>query len=191
MAWQSRVYRLTGTAPLLMHNGLLASPTNKWARLMKEISSKRAKTDADHEELARLEFFGSLYLTKDGPVLPAEALTAVIIEGAKKERMGKVAATGVFVTQHACLEYDGPRTAEELWADEAFRHQALVRIQRNRVLRTRPMFDNWSAVVNVDYEDRVVASAKALDRWLELAGREVGLLDWRPRFGRFTVGVVR
>lgn len=158
---------------------------------MKEISSKRAKTDADFEELARLEFFGGLYLTQDGPVVPAEALTACIIEGAKKERKGKVAATGVFVTEHACLEYDGPRAAEKLWKDERFRHQSLVRIQRNRVLRTRPIFNDWAIVFTAEYEDRVVNSNKALDRWIEVAGREVGLLDWRPRYGRFNVEVAK
>lgn len=53
---------------MLMHNGQLADPSNEWARAIKEISGKRAKTAADYEEMARLEWLGSLYLNQHGPI---------------------------------------------------------------------------------------------------------------------------
>lgn len=193
MAWKTRKYRLTGITPLLMHNGQLAAPGNKWSRLMKEITSKRNKTDADYEELARLEFFGGLYMTQDGPIIPAENIKAMLIRAAKGERMGKDAGAGVMVNEHADLEYDGPRTAQELWDSGDFTHSSLVKIRGSRTTRTRPVFEGWEAIVVVEHEDTFV-DAKDLDRWMHDAGVRVGLGDWRPemygRFGRFGVEVI-
>ena len=194
MAWQERKYKLTGMTPMIMHNGQMASPINKWARLIKGISSKRNKTDADYEEMARLEFFGSLYMSKDdGPIVPAKNLTALIINGAKKERKGKDAGAGIFVTDHARLDYDGPRTVEELWESEEFISQEMVNVQRSKVLRTRPIFEDWSLVLHLEYEDTLV-NTREIDRWLEIAGLQIGLGDWRPqyygRYGRFNVEAV-
>ena len=75
---------------------------------MIKISGKRIKTDADLEELARLEFQGSLYFGKEGPFLPAQVIEASIIDGAKKSKDGLKAKAGMFVEKGAILEYDGP-----------------------------------------------------------------------------------
>lgn len=184
MAWQLVEYQLTSVCPMLMHNGQTANPLNKWAKLMRQISSKRAKTDADHEELARIEFMAGLYMNEQGPVLPANMIDAVLVNAAKKTKEGQLAKSGVFCQAHAFLEYDGPRKAEELWADERFRHTALVRIQSSRVARTRPVFNEWSATVGLNIEDGVVNSTR-VDEWMRIAGSQIGLGDWRPQHGRF------
>ena len=185
MAWQTLRYQLTSSAPLLMHNGQAANPLNKWAKLSKQISSKRAKTDADHEEMARIDFLASLYMAPDGPVIPSYVLDAVLVNGAKKSKEGMIAKSGAFCLEHARLEYDGPRTAEELWAEERFRHTALVRVGNAKVVRCRPVFNEWSAVVSVNIENTIVNPAR-VDDWWKVAGTQVGLCDWRPQHGRFT-----
>lgn len=185
MAWQTVKYRLTGEAPLIMHNGQTADPLNKWAKLMKQVSGKRQKTDADYEELARLEFNAALYLDKDGPIIPNTVLDSMIVNAAKKSKEGQLAKSGVFCLIPARLEYDGPRTVTELWNDERFRFSAIVRVGMARVARTRPIFREWSAVVTLNVEDTVVNPAR-IDDWLNVAGTQVGLCDWRPQFGRFT-----
>lgn len=186
--YQHKEYRLHSQLPgLLMHNGQSANPTNQFAKAIKQISSKRSKTDADFEAMAKLEFMASLYLYEDsGPSLPAENITAMLIKAAQTQRKGKTAASGLFVMEHARLEYDGPRTPEELWKEERFRHVALVNVQRARIARTRPIFKTWTALVKVTYEDQQVNEAQ-LDEWFLIAGEQVGIGDWRPRFGRFTV----
>lgn len=189
MAWQERTYRLKSSAPMLMHNGQTANPLNKFAKAMKQVSSKRVKTDADYEELARLEYSAALYMDETGPVIPAQCIDAMITEAAKKQRKGKDAKAAVFCPDHAGLEYDGPRTVEELWGDESFRLVANVRIQSNRVVRTRPMFDDWTASVTLRYEETLVNPGE-LDQWMDIAGNSVGIGDWRPRYGRFTVVAV-
>jgi hypothetical protein len=62
--------RITGAAPLILHNVQLADPLNAYAKEMKKISGKRRKTDADLEELARFEWHGSLYVSQGQVVIP-------------------------------------------------------------------------------------------------------------------------
>lgn len=186
MAWQTLRFRLTSEAPLLMHNGQTADPLNKWAKLMKQTSGKRIKTDADYEELARLEFYAGLYLDKDGPILPNTVIDSLLVAAAKKSKEGQLAKSGVFCLKPARLEYNGPRAVPELWADENFRFSAIVRIGMARVPRTRPIFKQWSAVVELNVEDTVVDPAR-IGEWLSIAGSQIGVGDWRPQFGRFTV----
>lgn len=134
--------------------------------------------------MARLEFFSGLYLGSNGPVLPSYMIDAVLVAGAKKSKEGQLAKSGVFCTEHASLEYDGPRAAEELWADERFRFSAIVRVQNARVARMRPRFETWQATVTLKYEPTTV-NVSRIDDWITVAGTLVGLGDWRPQNGRF------
>lgn len=185
MAWKTLKYKLTASAPLIMHNGQTADPTNKWSKSIKLISSKRAKTDADYEEMARLEFLAGLYLGEDGPILPAYMIEAAILGGAKKSKEGQSSKSGCFCLEHAKLEYEGPRTANDLWGDDQFHFSSIVRVQSSRVSRMRPIFREWSAVVTLNIEDTLINPAR-VDEWLNAAGSQVGLGDWRPQYGRFT-----
>lgn len=189
MAWQTAIYRLTSDAPMLVHNGQTADPLNKWAKAMKAISGKRKKTDADYEELARLEFMAGLYMGPDGPIIPAANIDSMVINAAKKNREGKLAQSGAFCMKDAIMQYEGPRAADDLWKDDRFRHVAIVRVQSARVARTRPVFRDWAATVEISFEDTVVNKAQ-LDAWLHIAGTQVGLGDWRPQHGRFSVEAV-
>ncbi len=153
---------------------------------MKPISSKRKKTEADYEEMAHIEFLGSLYLDENGPILPSYVIEALVINGAKKSNEGPSAKSGCFCPLHAKLEYDGPRTAEALWKDENFRFVSIVRVGTARLSRTRPIFNKWSAIITLNIEDTLVNFAR-VDDWLAAAGTQVGVGDWRPQNGRFTV----
>lgn len=186
MATRKLEMKWSGVAPLIMHSGQLSDPLSKWSKEMKRVSSKRSKTDADHEQMAKIEFFGSLYMGADGPVIPAENIEAVLIEGAKKVRRGVDAKAGLYVLEHAKLEYDGPRDPEQIWSDEQFRSRVPVRIQKNRIMRTRPIFKSWSLLVRVEFEDSLLNQADVLE-FSKKAGAIVGLCDWRPKYGRFAV----
>ena len=50
--------KIRSLSPLIMHNGQLADPFNHFSKAKKEITGKRAKTDADMMEIARLDWFG-------------------------------------------------------------------------------------------------------------------------------------
>lgn len=151
---------------------------------MKAISSKRVKTDADHEEMARIEFLSSLYLNEQGPVIPTTWVDATIINAAKKNKEGTLAKSGVFCKAHSNLEYEGPRTPSELWETADFRNRSLVKVGAARVMRTRPVFNSWSALIEVSIEDSIVDPSR-LSYWFQIAGLYIGFGDWRPQFGRF------
>jgi hypothetical protein len=99
----------------------------------------------------------------------------------------KVLAQSAVVTKGpARLAYEGPRTVEGLWADPRFRLTAPVVVQRNKVMRTRPIFPEWQATIAIDLETSVANPAQ-LAQWLAVASAFCGLGDWRPRYGRFMV----
>jgi hypothetical protein len=177
---------IVGTAPLVMHNGQTADPLNKYAKMLKAVSSKRKKTEADYEELARIEFFAGLYMGQSEPVIPARLLEAAVVEGARKSKSGKQVRAGVIVEKHATLVYDGPRTAKALFEDERFRLALPVRVGQVRVVRTRPYFEKWSAVIELSYLEDIV-NPTDLTGAVRAAGMLVGLGDWRPRYGRFAL----
>ena len=136
--------------------------------------------------MARLEFMAGLYMGEDGPILPSYVIDSLVINGAKKSKEGQIAKSGCFCPQHARLEYNGPRTADELWADERFRLSAIVRVGTARIARTRPVFKEWSTLITLNAEDTMVNPAR-VEEWLTAAGTQVGVGDWRPQNGRFTV----
>ena len=179
-------YKIEGIAPLIMHNGQLADPLNDYAKALKKLSGNKKKTDATHEEMARVEFMGGLYVDDDlRPCIPGSCLEAVITEAAKEKRQGKDAKRGVICDGNFPIKYDGPIGADELWDDKRFRDRRAVRIKQVRIMRTRPIFKKWSADVSISYLPDVFNESD-VNELIERAGM-VGLMDYRPRFGRFEV----
>lgn len=180
-------FRLTGVNALILHNGDLADPLNKFAKEMKKVSSKKMKTEADLERLAELEFKGGLYVNeKMHPILPPEGIKACIVSGAKKSKEGQVAKAGVWVPKAGILEYEGPKTVDSLWQDENFRLRNRVRIKTNTVMRTRPIFKEWACAIEVQYNS-AICNPDQIHNWLKVCGEQCGSFDWRPDYGHFTV----
>jgi len=171
-----------------MHNGQTADPLNPFSKAMKEISSKRKKTDSDYEAMANIEYRAGLYLSKKNElIIPSRVLESVLVEGAKKSKEGKLALSGMFVDTDALLDYEGaPMSVDELVASEDHRICVAVRVGMAKVMRTRPHLKNWSAKFKVSLNSDVANEAQ-LKRWVEDAGAYVGVGDWRPRHGRYEV----
>lgn len=178
---------LNGTAPMLMHNIQLADPLHPIARAMKEISSKRKKTDEDQFRLAELEFKGGLYISDElGPFVPGVNVEKCLVEGARITKQGKQVERGLFVVENECpLLYQGPRSADALWANEDFRSRMAVKVGTSRVQRTRPMFRTWALEATAEV-DPALLNLESVQSIATDAGNMVGLGDFRPRYGRFT-----
>lgn len=181
---------MTGVRPLLMHSARLANPLDTTVKAMKAISGKRSKTDDDHIEMARLEYAGSMYINADlGPYIPGENIERCLVDAGKITKKGTAIQRALFIkTDINPLLYKGPRTLEELWADENYRHVASVKVQTSRVMRTRPHFPEWTVVAQGVLDTSILDLAE-LGSIAETAGSMIGLGDYRPRFGRFTVSV--
>ena len=194
MAYQVRKYKIIGESALIPHNGQLANPLNQFSRDLKKISGKRDKTEADFEEMARLEWFGSLYLDNGCPCIPSEVLEATFLSGAKKKKRGVQAKAGMFCDKNFPLVYNGSNgekpDLQKMWESEEYRFSVPVVVQRSRVIRTRPRFNAWSALVEIHFDDKLLNPGEILDI-MKIAGEQVGLCDWRPKFGRFTVQEIK
>lgn len=184
-------FRCVGFAPLLMHNGAMANPLNPRVKEMKAITSLRKKTDENHLELQRLEFAASLYLDAKGRVIiPSSNIEGTLVEGAKKAKLGKAFKSAVMVADDAILNFGEQLTAEQLWEqNERYADVRAVIVNNSRVMRTRPIFHDWSIEFSADFDDEQI-NRDQLIKATEDAGRMVGLCDYRPKFGRFTVEVL-
>jgi len=179
--------KISGLTPMLMHNGRLANPIDPIVRAIKEFSGKRNKTDDDHEQISRLEFLGGLYLGEDGaPCVTGESLEGMLVEGAKKAKKGRKLKAAISCGETWPLIYDGPKQPDALWQDKRFVDVRSVGVQRVKVMRTRPIFKSWALKFEVEYLPSVVNPGDVKTA-LEVAALEVGLSDYRPRFGKFVV----
>lgn len=210
MAIENHKFRITGTTTLLMHCGQTANPLNQFAKAMKRLSGKRNKTDEDHEEMARLEWWAGLYLSNaptinppsevvpaDGTsvIIPAHVLDSCIREGARKSKLGKQASAGCCVDNDGAFKHDGPKDLLQLSNSARHQHQAAVKVGTSKVIRTRPCFPIWSCDFNVTIDNTVIEADQILGA-LESAGKLVGIGDWRPgaprggSYGRFEAEVL-
>lgn len=166
----------------------MCDPMNNFARDLKKLTGKKKKVDADHKQMASVEFLGGLWVAGDPvrPVIIDEAINACLIGGAMKIKSGPTAKAGVLCEEHAVLVYDGPTDPHELLKDERFHFRRPVKVGKSRVIRVRPIFTKWEAIATVAYEDSMV-DAETVLKFAELGGFQCGLGDWRPKFGRFRV----
>lgn len=186
---------LTGTSPLLVHNVQLADPDNKWAKEMASIAAKRSnKTEEDRAALARLEWFGGLYLAPDieGPVIPTANVKRCLNEAAKSKRWGRDVLRSIHPRDlFSPIIYDGPRDPVALYKREEFVDRRVVAIGRQRVVRVRPVFHPWALVLDVE----LIEDLMDFDQLVEIgqmAGTIEGLGDNRINgFGRFTFNAER
>lgn len=189
---------VNGTA-LVTHNERLADPLDSITRAIAAVSKKRNKTISDHEELARLEWYGGLYTTSpveavDGDItvpedckitVPAWNLIRCLQDGARRHKRGVDVPKGIHpLTEHCQFEYDGPTDLADLWADGRFMLRKTVGVQRARTTRTRPLFYPWKATLPIEV-DPVIFDLDTLANLWEDAGRYSGLGEMRPVYGRF------
>jgi hypothetical protein len=181
--------KLVGTKRLLMHNGQLADPLCAASKALARLTSKKNKTIADHEEIARVEWNGGLWLDSGRPCIPAEALMASFVGAAKLRKRGEEARAGLIVEANAIIEYDGARDLDELWLDKRFRLRTAVRVRSARTMRTRPCFDDWSVEFTANYLASLLDRSLVFETW-QTAGFVKGIGDWRPVNGTYEVSLI-
>lgn len=178
--------KIEGIAPLLMHNGLLADPTNPFVIANKPVTAKgKNKTEEDQAFLDKNSWMGGLY-TKDGKVIvPGLLLDATIMYGARKTKKGKHVECGVSVYDDPILDFpDKNKSIDWLYESGKYIDRRMVNVQRARVARVRPRFNEWSLSFTVHFDNEVINGSQLL-AFIDAAGAYVGLGDFRPRFGRF------
>ena len=191
--------KLRGVRPQIMHNGAAGIDKRSPANLEKmEIARKRSadRTEDDDDRLRELECQMSIWYDDAGaPTIPTGALRAAIETAARKLKQGPQVREGMIVGEVTAFDYDREAlgtTVEELSRNAQFTVPVVV--QRNRMERTRAKFDAWSVIFLVEADDSLV-DRQQLENWLGIAGRRIGLGDWRPEksgnYGRFVVEEIK
>jgi hypothetical protein len=181
--------KLVGKTPLVVHNNTLADPLHPLKKALTAVTGKRKKTDADHEEIGRIEFVAGLYMDSEmGPIMPGRCLRACIIEGAKRDKMGTAFKTAFYIDGDSPIEYHGPRTAKELWEDKEFVWRTPVGNQSSTVIRTRPRFSKWEITFEAVYDEELI-DAEHIENALRHSAK-IGLCDARALgYGKFSFEV--
>jgi len=202
--------KIIGRTPLLMHNDRTKDPLDIYTKSMKPLTSKKKKTDSDHEALARIEWESGLYLFGGEVQIESEMLEACFRNGCKRNKNGEKFKSGVRVIESILpLSYNGPKIKgipeiksnekdislvpiSEL--DKFYSHyvdRRPVNVQRNSVMRTRPIFPaGWSleCTLNVDVdiinEETVLLGCKEAGAFVGICERNVG------HYGLFEVEVI-
>jgi hypothetical protein len=184
--------KMTGIRPLVMHNGLMADPTNPYTIAIKKITAKGSKklTEHDYAERDRLEWEAGLYWSDElgGLYMPSENLERMIQDGGKKSRKGKDFAAALLVSEiEIPIQHKRKgQTKDQMYADPAYVLRKGVKVQLARIIRIRPMIPTgWQMQFTVEYDEGILNEGTIIQA-LDDASAFVGCGDWRPRFGRFT-----
>ena len=141
----------------------------------------RTKERPTAEEDARM----SAYLLSTGELYqPAEhiyqcmvkAASEFQIQGRGKKTYKDLVKGGVIVTPECIPHLDG---------DYEIDSRPVV-IQRARVMRHRPLLKDWELTFDIAVIDDGIPM-EVLNKILQRAGEQIGIGDYRPRFGRFIV----
>ena len=189
-------FTIEGESPLLMHSSAGLDPQGELNVELRGITAKRGTNRTEPDDLRAQEIETLLSIWWDdadvpAPTIPPHAIRATIETGARKLKQGPMVREGLVVLS-TDFHYDTDKYgigAEKLALSTQFRTPVVV--QRNRIMRTRAKFDcPWSCTIKIDGDDDLV-SAEFLGRWIDIAGRRIGLGDWRPEksgsFGRFSL----
>lgn len=183
---------LTGTQPLILHNGRLANPLDPYTRELGAISRKRGKTDDDIAQMISIEARAAAYETPDGYIgLPDSNAWRSIQEAAKAYKRGQDVSRAVIYdpVRVAPITVDGELVqVEDYLAREGAIDYRPVGVQGRTVMRARPIIADWTTYHDFEvYTDIVMI--EDLVQFVERAGRLQGVADHRPQYGRFTATV--
>ncbi len=179
-----------GITPLIMHSCQCVNPLHPIAKELKKYTSKKKKTDEDLMKISDLEWESGAYWKEGlGLYIPSENVEATIINGAKANRKGADIQKFCDVTDlYIPFEYGENLTKEELISNYEYRDTRVMTVMRSRILRTRPRFDQWKIVFNMQYNDEKI-DLDTIVNAIEYAGQYVGLCDSRPKYGKFVATI--
>ena len=185
---------IEGVTPLIIHNCRTGNPLDVYAKKLKALTSKRLKTEEDHEAILKVQWEACLYWNETLKLyIPWENLYAMLLHAAKKHKLGPKMGAVTFTDPIGySLIVPHHEDLEALRADQDNKFIKLVTIQRSKTLSCRPMFDDWSLKFSFEFESDVV-DPNEMKTILITASRRGGLGVWRPSspkpgpYGTFTV----
>lgn len=185
---------IIGTSPLIVHNF-----SEKSKRQMLEAQQGKKSTKAHRDPQA--EYEAAFYrIAKeghpDGYGVPAVAFKAATIGASRFYKSVKMTEIRQFLFFRGVITKADPQQLVEILGEPEMRED-IVRLggmSRSADLRYRPVFNQWSTTLEVEY----VTSGLSQDSVLSLidaGGLGVGVCEWRPErngdFGRYQIDDTR
>lgn len=179
-------FKIEGVAPLLQHDDKTANPFNEYTKKMKAISSKRKKTEDDLFEMASIEWEASLYHTQQkGYFIKAECFEGTFLAAAKSFKLGQVFKQAFRIPTDPVFKFKHNKlTPSELFQMDEYKDFRTVKVNNSKILRCRPIFNEWSTVIEIWYDETRLDESDIL-KFVEYGGKYIGVCDYRPKFGRF------
>ncbi len=186
----------SGGSALITHNERLLDPLDDFTKAISHITGMRKKTEANHLDIARLEFFGGLYTDPvietpgdiDGQVagMPAWNIIRCLQDGAKRHKLGLDVLRGVYpLVTFVPLTYESKiKDVTEMWTSGKHAIRKGVGVGQKKVMRTRPMFNEWQCSLPIEIDSEIWDVHKLTVAWRD-AGKFAGLCELRPVYGRF------
>jgi len=174
---KSYIVRILSVTPLLM-NRFGEDARYRVEKGTSNVARPKGDREKDAEERAYRMESGELYT-------PSTHIMGAIIAAAGHKKIGRrsaatFAAGGMYVQP----DFIGHGT------DEYVIDSRPVRIQKARIMRHRPKLESWKLEFTLDFDDDVF-HPDLVKEILEIAGRRIGIGDFRPQrkgpFGRFMV----
>ena len=174
------IYKIEGTAPLLMHNveSMLLKKPNRMS----------------HEEFEKSEeaFKAKCYFNAKGElILPGKVIKGMLKNSAKSsgfKQPGKRANYNNLIKSLIFIQ-DEPVMDQQF--KEVVESPTFVTIQKSKVLRIFPKLNNWSTTVKITIADSDKLEVSVLDDLMAFGGSFVGVGDYRPEFGRFKANRIK
>lgn len=169
--------RLTGITPLLMNKPEEYGFDTQWVE-------KKASEEYEQEALKKL------YVNNDKQLYqPATHVERALIEAGKKIRMKGAGKANYSKVMGSMVSIDSAEIPHEVQEYEVHKSLVVIPTTKGRVMRYRPILKEWSLLFTITFEEEI--SPDVLKEALEIAGRYVGIGDWRPekkgKFGKFQV----
>lgn len=173
--------KIQGTSALLMNSP--HNLENKEGRKLKTWDKERQAEWVAYRIPKGLPNEGQLYV-------PAEDVRAALINGGKHVKfkgamtMKTVVASCVFISPEYLL------LGRDTYNIDSRRVVMIVNGKKVAIIRHRPCIPGWALEFVLEYEDGQMTGDQ-LREIVEITGRRIGLLDYRPehngQFGRFVV----
>jgi len=189
---QNVTLKLIADSSLLLHSDRGANPIHADTVAHKALTSKRKKTEEDHIAIAKSEYMLGFY-DGDTIAIPSANVKSALVEGAKLNKLGSAFNRCVLILSDSIeIAHSGPKSKEKMWSTQACRDCRSVKVGQARLMRYRPRLNDWSIVVDILFDEKMVERAQVIAA-AENAGKYIGIGDYRPAkggaFGRFRVEV--
>jgi hypothetical protein len=193
-AMQSIKFKMTGICPLMLNNPQTVNPMNEYSKALKELTSKRSKTDDDQNEIFHLKFLASCYYSNRGEyIIPANMIAKSFEAGAKENKLGAKFQRSLFVFNDGVLNFpENGCSPEELWQNHSEKYVDIrpVGIMKSKVVTARLIIPEWSMEGELFFDETQLNKSEI---WLALknAGSRYGIGTYRQCYGRYNIEEIK